>query len=116
MDAGRPGSLAEGEPHEDALGYVRIADGDGDGTPRRDMGALELQPPPPAPPVGNVLSNPGAEAGTPAEDDSASPAPPQWSRSGAFTFVRYGTVAGAFPFPTARVGDALAAGDAFFAA
>jgi hypothetical protein len=116
VDAGRPGALSDDEPHDDALGYVRIADGDGDGALRRDMGALELQPPAPAPVAGNVLSNPGAEAGTPAEDDSSSPAPPQWTRSGPFTFVRYGTVAGEFPFPTRQTGEALGAGHAFFAA
>ena len=114
VDAGRPGALGDDEPHEDALGFVRAVDGDGDGAPRRDVGALELQPA--APPVapGNVLSNPGAEAGTPADDDTSSPAPPAWTRTGSFTFVRYGTVAGAFPFPTRRVSEALAAGDAFF--
>ena len=80
------------------------------------MGALELQPPAPAPVAGNALSNPGAEAGTPAGDDTSSPAPPQWTRSGAFTFVRYGTMAGQFPFPSRRVGEALGAGDAFFTA
>jgi len=116
VDAGRPGALSDSEPHEDALGYVRIADGTADGVPRRDMGALELQPPPPAPASGNALSNPGAEAGSPAEDDSSSPAPPHWTRGGPFTFVRYGTVAGDFPFPSLRVGEALGAGDAFFAA
>ena len=116
VDAGRPGGLSDSELHEDALGYVRIADGSGDGALRRDMGALELQPPAPAPVAGNALANPGAEAGTPAEDDAASPAPPQWTRSGSFTFVRYGTVAGEFPFPSLQVGEALGAGDAFFAA
>ena len=77
---------------------------------------MELQPPAAPAPAGNVLSNPGAEAGTPATDDRSSPAPPAWLRSGGFTFVRYGTVAGDFPFPTRRVGEALGAGDAFFAA
>ena len=100
VDAGHPGALSDTEPHEDALGYVRVADGSGDGALRRDMGALELQPPAPAPVAGNALSNPGAEAGTPAGDDTSSPAPPQWTRSGAFTFVRYGTMAGQFPFPS----------------
>jgi len=115
VDAGRPGALGDEESHEDALGFVRAVDGNGDGTPRRDVGALELQPPPPAVAAGNVLSNPGAEAGTAAEDDTSSPAPPAWTRTGAFTFVRYGTVAGPFPFPSRRVGEALGAGDAFFA-
>ena len=52
----------------------------------------------------------------PATDDRSMPAPAGWTRRGGFTFVRYGTLAGQFPFPTARVGDALGAGDAFFAA
>jgi hypothetical protein len=116
LDAGRPGPLSDIETHEDALGFVRLADGTGDGSLRRDMGALELQPPPPGAVTGNVLSNPGAEAGTPAEDDSSSPAPPQWSRTGTFTFVRYGTVVGSFPFPSRRIGEALGAGGAFFTA
>ena len=84
-------------------------------TPRRDIGAHEVQPPPPLPAAGNVLTNPGAEQGTPADDDRASPAPPGWTRTGSFTSVRYGTVVGAFPFPSRRVADALSAGDAFFA-
>jgi hypothetical protein len=116
LDAGRPGPLSDTEPHEDALGFVRLADGTGDGSLRRDMGALELQPPAPGAVTGNVLSNAGAEAGTPAEDDTSSPAPPQWSRSGSFTFVRYGTVVGSFPFPSRRIGEALGAGGAFFTA
>jgi hypothetical protein len=116
LDAGRPDALADDEPHEDALGFVRIADGTGDGALRRDMGALELQPPPLGAVAGNALANPGAEAGTPAEDDTSSPAPPQWSRTGAFTFVRYGTVVGSFPFPSRQTGAALGAGNAFFAA
>jgi hypothetical protein len=116
LDAGRPGPLSDAEPHEDALGFVRLADGTGDGALRRDMGALELQPPAPGAVTGNVLANAGAEAGTPAEDDTSSPAPPQWSRTGTFTFVRYGTVVGSFPFPSRRIGEALGAGGAFFTA
>jgi hypothetical protein len=115
VDRGRPGPLSGSESHEDALGFVRAVDGNRDGAPRRDVGALELQPAPPASPPGNMLSNPGAEAGTPADDDASSPAPPDWSRTGGFTFVRYGTVAGLFPFPSRRVAQALDAGDAFFA-
>ena len=115
VDAGRPAALGDDEPHEDALGFVRAVDGNGDGTPRRDIGALELQPPAPAVVSGNVLSNPGAEAGTAAEDDTSSPEPPAWARTGTFTSVRYGTVAGMFPFPTRRVSEVLGAGDAFFA-
>ncbi len=116
IDAGRPGALSESESHEDALGYVRIVDGNGDGGPRRDIGAQEVQPPAPLPPAGNVLSNPGAEAGTAASDDRSSPAPPGWSRTGMFTFVRYGTLAGLVPFPSERVAEVTSAGDAFFAA
>ncbi|HET8952198.1 MAG TPA: hypothetical protein VFN44_16880 [Solirubrobacteraceae bacterium] len=116
LDAGRPGALSDTEPPEDALGFVRIADGTGDGALRRDMGALELQPPAPGAVMGNALANPGAEAGTPAEDDTSSPAPPQWSRTGAFTFVRYGTVVGNFPFPSRQIGEALGSGEAFFTA
>jgi hypothetical protein len=116
LDAGRHGPLSDTETHEDALGFVRLADGTGDGSLRRDMGALELQPPPLGAVTGNVLSNAGAEAGTPADDDTSSPAPPQWARSGSFTFVRYGTVAGNFPFPSRRIGEALGAGNAFFTA
>jgi hypothetical protein len=116
VDAGRPGALSESESHEDALGYVRIVDGDADGTPRRDIGAHEVQPPAPPAAPGNVLSNPSAEAGTPASDDRSSPVPPGWARTGSFTFVRYGTVAGLVPFPSERVADALSAGEAFFAA
>jgi hypothetical protein len=116
VDRGRPGPLSDAEPHEDALGYVRVVDGNADGTPRRDIGALELQPPAPFPLPGNVLTNPGAEGGTAATDDMSSPAPPGWTRTGAFTSVRYGTVAGVVPFPSRRVSEVLAAGDAFFAA
>jgi hypothetical protein len=114
VDAGRPGALDAGEPHEDVLGFLRAADGDGDGTARRDMGAFEQQPAPPSA-AGNLLTNGGAEAGSPATDDKASPAPPGWSRTGAFTSVRYGTLAGEVPFPSRRIGEALDAGEAFFA-
>ena len=116
VDAGRPGPLSESEPHEDALGFVRVVDGNGDGVPRRDIGAQEVQPPAPPLPPGNVLANPGAESGDAASDDRSSPAPPGWSRTGAFTFVHYGTVAGLVPFPSERVAQATAAGEAFFAA
>jgi hypothetical protein len=116
IDGGSPGALANSDSQEDAIGFPRAADGDGDGVVRRDIGALELQPAPPAPRAGNVLTNPGAEAGVPATDDRSSPAPPGWTRRGGFTSVRYGTVAGQFPFPTRRAGDALNGGDAFFTA
>jgi hypothetical protein len=90
-------------------------DGDGDGTARRDVGAAERRPPPPPPTGGNLLANPGAEQGTAAEDDTASPAPPRWRRTGGFTSVRYGTVVGLVAFPTLDAASLLGAGHAFFA-
>jgi hypothetical protein len=41
IDAGSPGGLASGESTTDLVGKPRITDGDGDGTARRDLGALE---------------------------------------------------------------------------
>jgi hypothetical protein len=41
IDAGSPGGLAAGESTTDLAGRPRITDGDGDGTARRDLGALE---------------------------------------------------------------------------
>jgi hypothetical protein len=41
IDAGRPGPLGAGEPTTDLDGNARVADGDGDGTARRDVGAFE---------------------------------------------------------------------------
>ena len=115
VDAGDPRPLDADEPEIDALGVVRAIDGDGDGTARRDVGALERRPPPPPATAGNLLANPGAEHGTAAEDDTASPAPPRWRRSGGFTSVRYGTVVGLVAFPTLDAASMLGAGDAFFA-
>jgi hypothetical protein len=115
VDAGDPAPLAAGEPHVDALGDVRAVDGDGDGTARRDVGALERRPPAPPATDGNLLHNPGAEQGDAARDDRASPPPPGWRRTGAFTSVRYGTVVGSVPFPSDAAAAALGAGRAFFA-
>jgi hypothetical protein len=115
VDAGDPRPLDADEPESDALGAVRAIDGDGDGTARRDVGALERRPPAPPPTAGNLLANPGAEQGTLAEDDTASPAPPRWRRTGGFTSVRYGTVVGLVAFPTLDAASMLGAGDAFFA-
>jgi hypothetical protein len=115
VDAGDPAPLAATEPEADAVGQVRIMDGDGNGTARRDVGALERRPPRPPGTRGNLLANPGAEQGTAATDDRASPAPPRWTRTGAFTSVRYGTVSGAFAFPTLPAAALLVGGDAFFA-
>jgi hypothetical protein len=116
VDAGDPAPLSAGEPHEDAHGDVRAVDGDGDGMARRDVGALERRPPAPPATSGNLLDNPGAEQGDAARDDRASPGPPGWRRTGAFTSVRYGTVVGSVPFPSEQAAAALGAGRAFFAA
>jgi hypothetical protein len=115
IDAGDPAPLTPAEPHEDALGDVRAVDGNGDGTARRDVGALERRPPAPPGTDGNVLENPGAEQGPAASDDTASFRPPGWTRTGGFTSVRYGAVAGGAPFPSLAAADALGAGRAFFA-
>ena len=114
IDAGDPQPLAATDPQADAVGEVRAMDGDG--TARRDVGALERRPPRPPSTRGNLLGNPGAEAGTAATDDRASPAPPRWERTGAFTSVRYGTVSGPFAFPSEPAAGLLAGGDAFFSA
>jgi hypothetical protein len=116
VDAGDPEPLGAAEPQEDAAGAVRAMDGDGDGTARRDIGALERRPPPPPKTRGNLLANPGAERGEAATDDRSSPPPPRWTRSGAFTSVRYGTVAGEFAFPSLAAAATLHGAHAFFAA
>jgi hypothetical protein len=115
VDAGDPEPLAASEPQEDAAGRVRAMDGDGDGTARRDIGALERRPPRTPSLAGNLMRNPGAEQGAAASDDRAAPAPPHWERTGAFTSVRYGTVAGVFAFPSLPAARVLRGGDAFFA-
>jgi hypothetical protein len=72
VDAGDP-SLAYAPA--DLLGQLRVADGDGDGTPRTDMGAYERQPQPPAPesPAPAVPETPVAPA-APATADPVAPA------------------------------------------
>jgi hypothetical protein len=115
VDAGDPTPLAATEPQADALGAPRAMDGDRDGTAQRDVGALERRPPRTPSLHGNLLHNPGAEQGEAAVDDRASPAPPHWDRTGAFTSVRYGTVSGAFAFPSLTAAALLRGGDAFFA-
>jgi hypothetical protein len=111
VDGGDPAPLTAQEPQEDALGDVRAVDGDGDGTARRDVGALERRPPPRPGEAGNVLANPGAEEGRAATDDTSSFAPPGWTRAGGFTAVRYG----AEPFPTLAAAAARRAGRAVLA-
>jgi hypothetical protein len=115
VDAGDPEPLGDTEPLEDAIGAVRAIDGNGDGTARRDVGAFERRPPSPPSTRGNLLANPGAEQGTAVTNDSASPAPPRWARTGAFTSVRYGAVVGPFAFPPLDAAAVLRGGDAFFA-
>lgn len=117
VETGDPRALEDDEPQTDAGGDVRAMDGDGDGSARRDVGAYERRPPAPPSTTGNLLANPGAELGTLADDDSASPPPPRWRRTGGFTSVRYGTVAGDdIAFPSREAAEALGAGDGFFAA
>ncbi|HET8757770.1 MAG TPA: choice-of-anchor Q domain-containing protein [Solirubrobacteraceae bacterium] len=116
VDAGDPAPLAATEPLEDARGAVRAMDGDDDGTAQRDIGAFERRPPAPPDDAGNLLANPNAEQGTAATDDRASPPPPHWTRTGAFTSVRYGTVSGAFAFPSLEAAITVRGGRAFFAA
>jgi hypothetical protein len=99
LDAGSPDALAATEWPEDRAGLARIADGNGDGAPARDLGAFELAPPPVPLPPGNLLGDPGAEDGG------------AWSLSGSFARERYG----AFPFPSTAAGVALGAGGTFFA-
>lgn len=62
VDAGTPGALGAGESTTDLDGLARLVDG------RRDVGAFEFQPPPPAPPAGPTTPDGG---GTPAPDGAA---------------------------------------------
>ena len=121
VDAGEPGVLAAGEGFSDRGSRTRVADGNGDGQLRRDVGAHELQPPPPPVPAGNVLFNPGAEQGASILTTGEGAEPPGWTRTGAFTQVGYGAAArtaqGAdIALPSREIGEALGAGAAFFSA
>src|SRR3954453_22738962 len=62
-------------------------------------------------PPGNLLTNPGAEAGPGAPDGATILAPPGWVVAGEFTAVQYG----APNFLTAQDGAALNGGANFFA-
>ena len=120
VDAGEPGPLAAGEGFWDRGSRSRVTDGDGNGELRRDIGAHELQSPPPVVPAGNVLFNPGAEQGTSIMTVGEGPEPPGWTRTGAFTQVAYGTTTrtaqGDVALPSRETGAALGAGSAFFSA
>jgi len=73
--------------------------GSGERIAVRDLGAFELQPPARPLPAGNLLADPGAEQGG------------AWTLAGGFARERYGS----FNFPSRATGDALGAGDRFFA-
>jgi hypothetical protein len=62
-------------------------------------------------PPGNLLADPGAEAGPGAADSSTVDPPPGWTAVGSVTAVQYG----APDFPTAADGAALGGGANFFA-
>ncbi|MET0768300.1 MAG: hypothetical protein ABW081_00225 [Solirubrobacteraceae bacterium] len=99
VDTGSAGGLDPSEWPEDRDRVARIADGDGDGVPERDPGAFERQPAATPLPAGNLLRDPGAEAGG------------AWAFANGFTRERYGT----FPFPSAAAGAALGGAGSFFA-
>lgn len=63
-------------------------------------------------PPGNLLKNPGAEAGPGAASDTAAVAIPGWKTTARFTAVRYGTSfqGGAFPSAPSRGGRNFFAG------
>ena len=63
-------------------------------------------------PPGNLLANPGAEAGPGAPDDATIDAPPGWTAIGDVTAVQYGASGG---FPTTADSAALGGGANFFA-
>ena len=98
IDAGSPEALTNPEWPEDRDLLPRVADGDGDGVRERDPGAFEHQPAAAPVPVGNLLLDPGAEAGG------------AWALAGGFTRERYG----GFGLPSAPAGAALGGGTAFF--
>lgn len=97
VDAGDPAPLAPFEPFEDAAAAPRVADGNGDGVLRRDVGAYEAQAAPVPIPLSSVLVNGGAEDGLAG-----------WS--GTFAAEPFGT---AF-LPSRHSGVVLGAGGRFF--
>jgi hypothetical protein len=62
--------------------------------------------------TGNLLQNPGAEAGPGGTDSSGMMPPPDWTVTGDFTVVQYGAAGG---FPPAATSASMAAGANFFA-
>jgi hypothetical protein len=62
-------------------------------------------------PAGNLLANPGAEAGAGAADSSTIIPPPSWTTTGEFTAVKYETSG----FPSTAVSSQIGGGTNFFA-
>lgn len=62
-------------------------------------------------PRGNLILNPGAEAGPGATNAFTALPPPAWISTGSFTAVRYGSAG----FPTVAQGGAISGGQNFFA-
>ncbi len=75
VDAGRIGPLSDSEPHEDALGFVRVVDGNGDGAPRRDIGAHECSRRPRRRPPATCSPTRGRSSAPP--PTTTAPAPPR---------------------------------------
>jgi hypothetical protein len=66
IDRGFPGTISAGGTtgaESDLVGNLRVVDGNGDGDARRDIGALEYQPP--APPAGPPAPGPPGPPGPP---------------------------------------------------
>ena len=61
---------------------------------------------------GNLLQNPGAEAGPGGTDSSGAMPPPGWTVTGDFTAVQYGAAGG---FPDSTVSASIGGGHNFFA-
>jgi hypothetical protein len=70
IDAGDPAALGATETTTDASGQPRIADGNGDCTPRRDIGAFEFQPGPRAPHAAATAAPATAVIGQPVTFDA----------------------------------------------
>ena len=80
--------------------------------PRRPPSSCLVAPAQASVPAGNLLANPGAEAGPGAPDASTINAPPGWTTTGELTAVKYG----ASGFPTSAVSSQIDGGANFFAA